>query len=427
VSEEIGDTWNIFQAADSLKQTHFREIQRARLECINQNKCDPEDVDFQRFDRLLIKVSEHTGSVDTGRYLKDTSNWSNQQFQKVKNNDNFKFMTASFIEQRNYITNAIQLLKSSPFATEIKNRLAALKPSIPSTVGFTAISDLTKIFDISGISVGFSEAGGISHLVDTSKSRTWASDSNRIAEYSYITLSSQDYTVWLESYTPCADIFKSPCNWVLNTHGKLNVSEANPQHIVFHPQLKNLWNKVISPSQQEFILFMTLEQESYTFYGGPQTLWSHFFVSVDTNRKISVNTSFSWWNKTSTRLPESHWFTHNPIVSSPSSWQMDKLGQLVSPLDIVTNGSHNLHGINPVSGILYSSSDGHVTLKSLDIPLVSPGKPDALPSPFVTPDLTQGFHYLLTANIWGTNWPGWYPFIDGDENSLFRFEVELSP
>jgi len=336
-------------------------------------------------------------------------------------------MTSSFIEQRNFITNAIALLKSSSFAIEIKERLETLKPSIPSTQGFTSVPDLSRIFNISGVSIAFSESGGISRLVETSKNRTWASASHPIGEYSYITLSAEDYTIWLQTYTPCADINKSPCNWVLNTHGKLNVSEAHPQHIVFYPQLKSLWNKVTSPSQQEFLLFMTMDQESFTLYGGPQNLWTHFSVSIDSDKTISVNTSFSWWSKTATRLPESHWFTLNPLVSSPSSWQMDKLGHLVSPLDIVTNGSHNLHGINPASGIFYSSSDGKVTLKSLDIPLVSPGKPNALPSPFVTPDLTQGFHYLLTANIWGTNWPGWYPFVDGDQNSLFRFQVLLSP
>jgi len=156
-------------------------------------------------------------------------------------------------------------------------------------------------------------------------------------------------------------------------------------------------------------------------------LWSHVRISTDTARSISVNITFSWWKKTSTRLPESHWFTFNPQVANPSSWQMDKLGEPVSPLDVVKNGSQNLHGINPLSGIYYDSSDGKVVLKSLDIPMVSPGEPTALPSTLLSPDLAKGFHYLLTANIWGTNWPCWYPFLDQDVNSQFRFEVVLSP
>jgi len=104
---------------------------------------------------------------------------------------------------------------------------------------------------------------------------------------------------------------------------------------------------------------------------------------------------------------------------------MDKLGGLVSPLDIAVNGSHNLHGINPLTGTFYSDANSHVTLKSLDIPMVSPGKPTALPAPFVVPDLTLGWHYLLVANIWGTNWPVWYPFVAQDAAQRFRFETLL--
>jgi len=154
-------------------------------------------------------------------------------------------------------------------------------------------------------------------------------------------------------------------------------------------------------------------------------LWSHFSITADALGTISINVTFSWWKKTPTRLPESHWFTFNPMVATPQNWKMDKLGGLVSPLEVVLNGSLNLHGINPLSGIFYTGSDGQVILKSLDIPIVSPGVPNALPS-FTVPDLEKGFHYLLTANIWGTNWPEWYPFVAGDENSQFRFETVLS-
>jgi len=289
------------------------------------------------------------------------------------------------------------------------------------------VNNLSSIFNFSGISLGFSGAGGISNLVDNSNGRIWAKDSKRVAEYMYITLSAQDYTDWLEAYTPCSDIYKAPCDWVLSAHGKYNVSEAKPQHIKFSPQLQKLWTKQISPSQQEFLLFMTLDPQANKLYGGPLTLWTSLSVSVNAQRTISVNVTLSWWSKEPTRLPESHWFSFNPVVGNPPSWQMDKLGHLVSPLNVGINGSQNLHGINPVSGVFYQSDDGRVSLKSLDIPMVSPGNPTALPSVVNPPDVSQGFHFLLTANIWGTNWPEWYPFAVGDENSMFRFEVQMSP
>jgi len=304
--------------------------------------------------------------------------------------------------------------------------LAALAPSVPSIDGFTSVLDLSTVFTINGVSVSFSTAGGISNLVDNTKKVTWASKSNVIGEYSLITLSAEDYITWLKSYSDCPDIYSPSCAWVLSTHGKYNLSEANPEHKVFQPQLSKLWFKKNTDMQSEFVLQMTSDQESYTKYGGAQQFWSHIQISTDDTRAISVNITFSWWKKTSSRLPESHWVTFNPLVADPKSWKMDKLGELVSPLEVVTNGSQNLHGINPLSGIFYSAMDADVVLKSLDIPLVSPGVPNALSAPFVIPDLSKGFHYLLTANIWGTNWPGWYPFIDEDANSQFRFEAVLS-
>jgi len=344
------------------------------------------------------------------------------------NNNNFQFMTYSYMEQRQYITNAISLLKNNPFKQVLKDRLAALAPMYPSTAGFTEEPNLSNVFSFSNVSIAFSSNGGISNLIDNTNKRTWAKDSNRIGEYSYITLSSEDYDTWLKSYTPCGNIYTGGCDWVLYAHGKYNVSEANPQHIEFLPKVQNLYYKQNSDSVMEFLLYMTMDPQSYTDYGGAKTGWSHFTVSINPQRVISVQVTFTWWNKTSTRLPESHWFSFNPVVGDPALWLMDKIGSLISPLDIVTNGSHNLHGINPLTGILYqSTTDGKVQLQSLDIPLVSPGVPDALPSPFVDPDLTKGFHYLLTANIWGTNWPGWYPFQDQDQNSMFRFTATLSP
>jgi len=158
-----------------------------------------------------------------------------------------------------------------------------------------------------------------------------------------------------------------------------------------------------------------------------KNLWTHFILDSNSQGSISMNITFQWFDKTRSRLPESHWFNFNPQINplNPQGWQRNKLGYMVSPLDIVVNGSHNLHGINPLSGIYYNDATNNIILRSLDISIVSPGNPTALPAPFVVPDLSLGWHYLLLANIWGTNWPEWYPFDSSDTGSLFRFQVEL--
>ncbi len=39
-------------------------------------------------------------------------------------------------------------------------------------------------------------------------------------------------------------------------------------------------------------------------------------------------------------------FTPDPQVADPDTWGMSKLGSLVSPTDIVRNGSHSMHGVD---------------------------------------------------------------------------------
>jgi hypothetical protein len=50
----------------------------------------------------------------------------------------------------------------------------------------------------------------------------------------------------------------------------------------------------------------------------------------------------------------------DPQVADPDTWGMSKLGSLVSPTDVVRNGSHSMHGVDDdgvlVSGLGYKKS-----------------------------------------------------------------------
>ena len=52
-----------------------------------------------------------------------------------------------------------------------------------------------------------------------------------------------------------------------------------------------------------------------------------------------IELTLQWFDKAACRLPEALWLTFNPRVPSPSRWTMDKLGQAVSPLDVVLDGN----------------------------------------------------------------------------------------
>ncbi|HCE43515.1 MAG TPA: hypothetical protein DET40_08205 [Lentisphaeria bacterium] len=90
----------------------------------------------------------------------------------------------------------------------------------------------------------------------------------------------------------------------------------------------------------------------------------------------------------------------------------------VSPLEVVSNGQRNLHGVNP--GILFKEGKQTVRINSLDAALVAPGRPRILEFDGSQPDMKGGMHFCLYNNMYPTNFPLWF---EGD--AVFRFEIRI--
>ena len=115
---------------------------------------------------------------------------------------------------------------------------------------------------------------------------------------------------------------------------------------------------------------------------------------------------------------------------------MDKLGSEVNPLEAKlstaaracpegnTCGVH-LHAVGD-AGAVYRGPEGTLRLRSRDSMLLSVGEPLPAPTPLATPDPLGGVHFSLVNNLWNTNYPEFYPFREGDENSRFRFSLTVS-
>jgi hypothetical protein len=112
------------------------------------------------------------------------------------------------------------------------------------------------------------------------------------------------------------------------------------------------------------------------------------------------------------------WFSFVPIVKSPENWRMDKLGQSVSPLDVIRNGNRKLHAVG--EGVSYQGADGSLNIRTLDTALVAPGERSLVDFNNRQPALRRGMHFLLYDNTWCTNFPMWY-----DDDARFRFELEF--
>ena len=113
-----------------------------------------------------------------------------------------------------------------------------------------------------------------------------------------------------------------------------------------------------------------------------------------------------------------------------------RLGEKVSPLEVVDGGPRGLHGVTSgVSFIVESGAEGGngngkksmLVAETYEAGLVAWGPPDPFPSPIhEDPDMSLGASFMLFNNIWNTNYVNWYPFEEGDENLLFRFRLTFS-
>eukprot|EP00729_Bicosta_minor_P022054 gene22054-118_t len=154
-----------------------------------------------------------------------------------------------------------------------------------------------------------------------------------------------------------------------------------------------------------------------------------------------MNYTLQWHNKTRCHAPETIWLSNVPNASDPAGWRLDKLGSAVNPLDAnlsaagaagplagcdphrATCGVH-LHGVGQ-GGATYVGPEGSFTFTSTDTSLLSVGGAIPVPTPVATPDPRGGMHWALVGNIWNTNYPFWYPFIDEDSSSQFRFQFNF--
>eukprot|EP01120_Amphizonella_sp_Union-15-10_P001488 TRINITY_DN1159_c0_g2_i1.p1 TRINITY_DN1159_c0_g2~~TRINITY_DN1159_c0_g2_i1.p1 ORF type:complete len:394 (-),score=77.73 TRINITY_DN1159_c0_g2_i1:9-1190(-) len=391
----------------------YREILSLRANCIGSGQCSPTDSRFFNFNRLFLKVPEHTWGIDTMEYL-DWVNWPNADFQRVVNSPNYQIMIESWIEQRDYIYYAIKQLGNHPLASQINEAIAALKPPVPNIRGYTPLSDWGTTISAGNFDISFSSTGAISYLVDKTTRRQWSSSTYPIGQFTYDSLSNQDVDAFLKEYTICQS-----CGWwVPKDFGKFNLS--GDFHASWLPQLTNAWsyedNNVYS-----FVLFSQMDSRAWTTFGSPQSVW--LTVNITKGQSI-IDFDLQLIQKTPSRLPEALWFSFIPQVNDKNGWFIHKMNVPIPSLDVVQNGSMHLH--NVIGGVNYKSTDGSLSIYSDDAPVVSVGFRIGYPTPFITPNPEQGMHFLLEDQLWGTNYVMWYPFLPEDENLRFRFRIEFN-
>ncbi len=410
VSGEIGNTWIHGGATDPRKLGQFRALSRLRQGWLEQGQVSPGDPPFDQFSRWLLLVPEHTWGINELAVLEhDRLHWNPSQLAAVRSTPPFQVMEESWREERAYITRAVDALAGSPLANEARAALAEIEPKPPSLVGFSA-ADAGQTFDTGAFQLRFDPpSGAISHLVYKASRREWAAPDHLLGLFRHQSFDEADWRRFFKQYIVCDQ------EWVNYDFGKPDIDRAGAVSAFRPARLEQLYLKT-DLAGVHFMADLSLPEIPPTFYGVPQRVTLEIDFPA---QEAQVRWNVQWFGKQANRLPEACWFSFSPLGARPEGWRMEKIDRMISPLQVVSKGGRNLHGVN--RGVFYRDERGSLALETLDAGVVAPGEPKLLDMDDRLPDLDKGWHFNLWNNKWGCNFPTWY-----DDDPRFRFVLKFS-
>jgi hypothetical protein len=367
VTAEIEDAWIYGVPSDPLKNAQFREASRQRLACLESGQCSSHSVAMQRFERLLVKVPEHTWGVAQGWFLPDNVNWTNVQFDAARAQQPLGFVSnnaqhadynstvGSWIEQRTFVTGAPALLATEypELASNISTALRRLERVVPpSTEGLQQL-DLNSTITCGGVRLRFGAGGGLTSL--RRRGVEWAGGEQQpLGQFVYETFQSADFNSFLHdmgsrigdrgtwpSHTagPYANYTRNTSDLSCGNFCKNNMSSADPQRRTLRPSLTALFELRSGADAAdgstditcEYIAKGTLPVEAHTLAGAPR--------SVVIKLRVSGGAVLDWelyqLDKRPTRLAEATFFSFVPDLSArpDGRWSLSVLGSRMDPAD----------------------------------------------------------------------------------------------
>jgi hypothetical protein len=397
VTSEIGDPWLFGAGSDPQKVAAYRALLRER----EGRRADPQ------VDRTLLLVAEHTWGLDQKVVLPTEPGWDAGALSELRDSAAGRRFEASWAEQRAYVDAAAGLL-------------ARLGRSLPQSD-----DDRPHLHIDAMRPIGLGEDGGPSGLVldpstgavvgwHTPGGRALANAEHPLGLVTHQTFDEADYERFYAQLQPIADDEW----WARRDNTKPGIAAFGARSARRSADAVAAW-RATGPDDagEEVLVRLTFEDATGTDPDGdPWVVWQRWrWTPAHGSSRLLLDV---WWpDKVATRLPEATWCSFVPNVAEPSRWTLDKLGQAVSPLDVVRRGGRSLHAVG--EGVAYDGADGPVRLLTPDAPLVAPGAPNLLDADPPLPDLAGGFHVLLHDNCWGTNFPMW-----SEGPARFRFSLE---
>ncbi len=386
VTAEIGDPWLFGAASDPVKVAGYRRALAAR----SARAGEPDLV--AAVDDQLLLVAEHTWGLDQKVAFPDERPWDDLALAALRSAPEGRRFEASWSEQRAYVDGALR-------------RLDAVVASPPSGdgEGFVPMEPGDEV-DAGGFRVVLADDGSLAALRVVRTGRVVADAGHPLGRLTRQTFDEADYERFYAQLQPTPDDEW----WARRDNTKPGIDAAGAVSGWWRPRLTGArMRRVLGVDAVEVVA--DLEMAAVT---GLRLRWT--FDAIGGRVTLTA-----WWDdKAPTRLPEAWWCSFQPAVAEPDRWELDKLGQRVSPLDVVRRGGRALHAVG--EGCWYEGPDGALVLRTPDAPLVAPGAPRLLDADPPLPELAGGMHVLLHDNCWGTNFPMWF-----GGPAAFRFSLDL--
>ncbi len=438
VTKEVGDTWVQGVSSDPRKTALYKAAMRA-LEC-NPPDCIWGWDAVKDFAPYLIKLPEHTWGLPS---VYDTLHWTNKDFRRMLNTTSFVNGRESWAEQRQFfnltLEAAYQSSSSKWYANNLKMEMAGMYPSIPSLSGYSE-ADLTVTYAINSTAghwkIGFLKTGAIGELTFTGKSGASFSlvdQYHALGELKYFTYNGTDF-----------DFMNSHYNYYGNAGFCKPASDAlaHPSSLEATFYVRNFYtnNSATEGNQWHFLMELGGEDVLHESYGSPDTVWILVQVgpSAIAGALLEVNFEVTLFNKTATRLAEGTMFSFVPSAGGYRGYYHKISSTSSIPFEsVVKNGSQYQHGVESVTLTRDSKNDNDsftLQLSSLDVAIVCPilgnvnyKTPTPFPAPMDPIDINnlKGVAFNIHNNIWNTNYPLWYPYLEEDKDFKSRYTMTV--
>jgi hypothetical protein len=301
----------------------------------------------------------------------------------------------------------------APLAAQARAALRSLEPAYPDLRDFEVVEPAELALETPIFRGHFdAQTGAIDHLVERSSGQVWATAQAPLGVSRYELFSQVDYDRFYRQYV----IHKRQvASWALPDFTKPGMGRSGVKHQEWTLPVQHIYRRSDADGVT-YLLQLLAPVISHTEFGCPREVLASLHFS---SARPQIDFDVQWFHKPACRLPEALWYSFVPARCAPQGWRLQKMGQEISPLDVMRNGNRHLHAVMP--GVRYQDARKRLQIDSLDVPLVAPGDRMLLNFTNRQPILARGMHFLVFNNVWGTNTPMWY-----DEDARFRFRLQLA-